>query len=99
MPRGDKSKYTDKQKRQAEHIEESYEKKGVSEEEAESRPGQPSTNKTAAATKAVRDAKNLPMRAKTRPTAILRQPKAAEKRDRLPTVKIVRENKRKARLI
>ena len=25
MPRGDKSKYTDKQKRQAEHIEESYE--------------------------------------------------------------------------
>ena len=37
MPRGDKSKYTDKQKRQAEHIEESYEKQGVSEEEAESR--------------------------------------------------------------
>lgn len=37
MPRGDKSKYTDKQKRQAEHIEESYEKKGLSEDEAESR--------------------------------------------------------------
>ncbi len=37
MPRGDKSKYTDKQKRQAEHIEESYEKKGVSEDEAEER--------------------------------------------------------------
>lgn len=37
MPRGDKDKYTDKQKRQAEHIEESYEKKGVSEKEAESR--------------------------------------------------------------
>ncbi len=35
MPRGDKDKYTDKQKRQAEHIEESYEKKGVSEDEAE----------------------------------------------------------------
>lgn len=35
MPRGDKSKYTDKQKRQAEHIEESYEKRGVSEEKAE----------------------------------------------------------------
>lgn len=34
MPQGDKSKYTDKQKRQAEHIEESYEKKGLSEEEA-----------------------------------------------------------------
>ena len=35
MPRGDKDKYTDKQKRQAEHIEESYEKKGVTEEKAE----------------------------------------------------------------
>lgn len=37
MPRGDKSSYTDKQKRQAEHIEEGYEKKGVSEKEAEKR--------------------------------------------------------------
>lgn len=37
MPRGDKSKYTDKQKRQAEHIEEGYEKRGVSEDEAERR--------------------------------------------------------------
>lgn len=37
MPRGDKSTYTDKQKRQAEHIEEGYEKKGVSNREAESR--------------------------------------------------------------
>lgn len=37
MPRGDKSKYTDKQKRQAEHIEEGYEERGVSEEEAEKR--------------------------------------------------------------
>jgi len=37
MPRGDKSKYTDKQKRQAEHIEEGYEKRGVSKKESESR--------------------------------------------------------------
>lgn len=37
MPRGDKSSYTDKQKRQAAHIEEGYEKRGVSEEEAERR--------------------------------------------------------------
>lgn len=37
MPRGDKSSYTDKQKRQAAHIEEGYEKKGVSKEEAERR--------------------------------------------------------------
>ncbi|MGD9635146.1 MAG: hypothetical protein AB7G28_13520 [Pirellulales bacterium] len=37
MPRGDKSKYTEKQKRQAEHIEEGYRDRGASEEEAESR--------------------------------------------------------------
>lgn len=37
MPRGDKSSYTDKQKRQAEHIEDGYEKRGVSHEEAERR--------------------------------------------------------------
>ena len=37
MPRGDKSKYTDKQKRQAEHIEEGYEARGLSEKEAERR--------------------------------------------------------------
>jgi len=35
MPQGDKSAYTEKQKRQAEHIEESYEKRGASEERAE----------------------------------------------------------------
>ncbi len=35
MPQGDKEKYTDKQKRQAEHIEETYKEKGVSEEKAE----------------------------------------------------------------
>lgn len=37
MPRGDKSSYTDKQKRRAEHIEDSYESRGVSHEEAERR--------------------------------------------------------------
>jgi len=37
MPRGDKSKYTEKQKRQAEHIEEGYEERGVPEKEAERR--------------------------------------------------------------
>ena len=37
MPRGDKSKYTDKQKRKAEHIEEGYEDRGVSKDEAERR--------------------------------------------------------------
>lgn len=37
MPRGDKNKYTDKQKRQAEHIEESYEERGVSSKAAKKR--------------------------------------------------------------
>jgi len=37
MPRGDKSSYSDKQKRQAEHIEESYESRGLDTKEAERR--------------------------------------------------------------
>jgi N-methylhydantoinase B/oxoprolinase/acetone carboxylase alpha subunit len=37
MPRGDKDKYTDKEKRQAQHIEEGYEKRGVPEDESERR--------------------------------------------------------------
>ena len=37
MPRGDKSSYPSKQKRKAEHIEEGYEKRGLSNEEAERR--------------------------------------------------------------
>ena len=37
MPRGDKSAYTDKQERKADHIAEGYEKRGVSGKEAERR--------------------------------------------------------------
>jgi plasmid stabilization system protein ParE len=37
MPQGDKSSYTAKQKRKAEHIEEGYEKRGVAKKEAEKR--------------------------------------------------------------
>ena len=37
MPRGDKSSYTGKQKRMAAHIEKGYERRGVSEDEAERR--------------------------------------------------------------
>jgi plasmid stabilization system protein ParE len=37
MARGDKSKYTDKQKRQAEHIEEGYERRGASKDVAKAR--------------------------------------------------------------
>jgi plasmid stabilization system protein ParE len=37
MPQGDKSKYTDRQERKAEHIEQSYESRGVPEKKAERR--------------------------------------------------------------
>lgn len=37
MPQGSKKSYTGKQKRQAEHIEKGYKKKGVSTKEAEKR--------------------------------------------------------------
>jgi plasmid stabilization system protein ParE len=37
MPQGDKSAYTDKQKRKAEHIEKGYEKRGTSKKESERR--------------------------------------------------------------
>ena len=37
MPQGDKSSYTDKQKRQARHIEAGYEERGTDHEEAERR--------------------------------------------------------------
>jgi plasmid stabilization system protein ParE len=37
MPQGDKSKYTDKQARKADHIAKGYEKRGVSDKEAERR--------------------------------------------------------------
>jgi plasmid stabilization system protein ParE len=37
MPRGDKSKYTGKQERKADHIAESYELRGVPKQEAERR--------------------------------------------------------------
>ena len=37
MPQGDKSAYTDKQKRKAQHIEEGYEQRGLSEKESERR--------------------------------------------------------------
>ncbi len=53
MPRGDKSDYTDKQKRKAEHIEEGYEDRGVSEKEAERRAWATVNKEAAAATNPV----------------------------------------------
>lgn len=39
MPRGSKDKYTAEQKRKAEHIEDSYESKGVSRRKPKHAPG------------------------------------------------------------
>lgn len=62
MPQGDKSSYTDKQKRQAQHIEQGYEDRGVPKEEAEARAwatvNKPSTRSRAAATNPVRAGEN-----------------------------------------
>ena len=49
MPRGDKSKYTDKQERKADHIAEGYEKRGFQSRRPSAGRGQPSTKMTAAA--------------------------------------------------
>lgn len=46
MPQGDKSSYTGKQKRQANHIEKGYEKKGVSKKEAKERAWRTVNKKT-----------------------------------------------------
>ena len=54
MPRGDKSSYTDKQKRKAGHIEEGYEDRGVSHMRRNAAHGRPSTKSQAAAGKAAR---------------------------------------------
>ena len=60
MPRGDKSKYTDKQERKADHIVESYEDRSVPEKEANG-PGQRSTRTMAEARNpAARGAVNRP---------------------------------------
>jgi hypothetical protein len=44
MPQGDKGKYTSKQKRKAEHIEEGYENRGTSHKELSDGPGRPGTS-------------------------------------------------------
>lgn len=47
MPRGDKSKYTSKQKRQAQHVEEGYEERGASRKKVAAR-GWATVNKMSA---------------------------------------------------
>jgi plasmid stabilization system protein ParE len=54
MPQGSKSKYTDKQRRQADHIEESYEKRGTSKRVAAKRAWQTVNKQTGGGEKAGR---------------------------------------------
>ena len=68
MPRGDKSKYSDKQQRKAEHIEESYKAKGVSESEAEARAWA-TVNKQSGVPAAPRARRPSAPTARTRPIA------------------------------
>ncbi len=51
MARGDKSKYSSKQKRMAEHIEQGYKKRGASTRKPSGSPGRPSTRNLAAGQK------------------------------------------------
>jgi len=62
MPRGDKSSYTNKQKRQAEHIEEGYKKRGVSSKTAAKRAWA-TVNKTTGGGKKGKAAKKAPRKA------------------------------------
>jgi hypothetical protein len=63
MPQGDKSSYTNKQKRQAEHIEAGYEKKGVSTETAEARAWA-TVNKLSGVSRTPKANRNEPQRTK-----------------------------------
>jgi len=62
MPRGDKSSYTNKQKRQAEHIEKGYKKRGVSSKTAAKRAWA-TVNKTTGGGKKGKAAKKAPPKA------------------------------------
>lgn len=91
MPRGDKSSYTSKQKRQAEHIEKGYKKRGVSTKEAEKRAWATVNKTTPAAKKAVPGAGKRTTAA-PRVKAVVRpvapntlEPRAGRKRRPTPT--------------
>jgi plasmid stabilization system protein ParE len=65
MPRGDKSKYTDKQKRTAQHIADSYEDRGVPEPEAEARAWATVNKRDGGGKSGGRLARHVPKRAET----------------------------------
>jgi hypothetical protein len=86
MPRGDKSKYTDKQERKAQHIEESYENRGVPEKEAERRAWA-TINKDDGGGKRVggsgrEDRRAIPPRTRAGGLAALRRPRDRRRADR-----------------
>jgi hypothetical protein len=86
VPRGDKSTYTDKQERKAQHIEQSYESRGVSEKEAERRAWAPSTRTMAAesgqADRAAASRLATPPRIKGAGSAALHRPRDRRRADR-----------------
>jgi hypothetical protein len=65
MPRGSKDKYTAEQKRKAEHIEDSYESKGVSKDEAEARAWATVNKQTGGGEKAGGSGRKKPASAKS----------------------------------
>jgi plasmid stabilization system protein ParE len=65
MPPGSKAKYTDKQKRQADHIEESYAKRGLSKKMAEQRAWQTVNKQTGGGEKSGSGRKASPTAKKT----------------------------------
>ena len=88
MPRGDKSAYTDKQKRQAEHIEEGYERRGVSEDEAERRAWATVNKETGGGRRAAAGAANRKtMRHRARAASWVAKPL---RRDRPPRGQLLR---------
>ena len=86
VPRGDKSTYTDKQERKAQHIEQSYESRGVPEKEAERRAWAPSTRTMAAesgqADRAAASRLATPPRIKGAGLAALHRPRDRRRADR-----------------
>lgn len=79
MPRGEKSAYTDKQKRQAEHIEEGYLEKGLSRKTAEARAWATVNKQDGGGKKSKATKKKTPARGK-RGTATQSSAAQAEKR-------------------
>ena len=80
MPRGDKSSYTTKQKRQARHIEEGYEKRGVSRKEAARRAWATVNEETGGGKKSGSGRGKKVNRAKAARSASARKAAAARKR-------------------